>query len=378
MEALTTTKDKQATGLEQASRKTASFFRQLVGKQGAAAVSTDDPLSASIDARITRVSKETHDSKSYFFSTSESLEHRHAGSHTHIQFDLNGQTINRTYTLSSTPSLGFDEKQNNEYAITVKCVPNGLASNWLFSKLKIGDKLKVSRAQGQFILPYHPPGKILFLSAGSGVTPLMSMLRYLSKSGNRSDIHFLNYSKSSADIIFQNELKQLTNSRSNITSNFVLEAAEKGKEQGRINAKQLQSVVPDLADRDIYMCGPQAFMKASMQIFEQLGISPSRIHLENFTTNIGAASNLGYSTSLHFSSLEKPLISSPSKTILQEAEAAGLQPKSACRTGICRTCRCKKISGTTVNLATGEESSKDNDYILPCVSVAKTETQIEL
>lgn len=377
MEVLTQLREDNTTRLKRLPRDTASFLRRLIGKQDLQE-DTQDRLSPSIDACITRVVKETHDCKSYFFTTKETLNHCHAGSHINIQFESDGQTIDRTYTLSSSPTLDYDANQAEEYAITVKCVENGLASNWLFSQLKTGDKIKVSQAQGQFILPYHPPGKILFLSAGSGVTPLMSMLRYLSKSGNRSDIHFLNYSKSNKDIIFKSELIQLTSIRPNIKTDFVLETDSKGKTHERINTAQLKKLVPDIAERDIYMCGPQAFMKSSAKIFEQLEVSPSRIHLENFTANIDAASSLGYSTALNFSSLDKPLVSSPAKTILQEAEAAGLKPKSACRAGICRTCRCKKISGTTVNLATGEESSKDNDYILPCITVAKTETHIEL
>jgi len=109
-----------------------------------------------------------------------------------------------------------------------------------------------------------------------------------------------------------------------------------------------------------------------------LKFNPSQLHLENFTADLSAATQLGYSAKLSFASLGHSIQSSPSKTILEEAEAAGLTPAAACRIGICRTCRCKKTSGTTVNLITGEESSAEGDYILPCVSVAKTTTSVEL
>jgi ferredoxin-NADP reductase len=363
--------------LKQLPRKVADLFKSTAGLNKPASEVIDE-RSPTINARISRIVKETHDTKSYYFKTKQSLNHHSAGSHINIKFDNKGETVERTYTLSSQPELGFDHAQQNEYAITVKCIEKGLASNWLFSELKVGDEINVSKAQGQFVLPYHPPGKILFLSAGSGITPVMSMLRYLSKTGNRSDIVFINYAKSAKDLIFKKEIEELTSSRSNINSQFVLETGSRGKKGGLINSSQLQSLVPDLSSRDIYMCGPQGFMKASMEIFEQLSIAPSKIHLENFTSDLTDASTLGYSSELQFDSLDASVVSSPARTILQEAEAAGLKPKSACRTGICRTCRCKKVSGTTVNLATGEESTKDNDYILPCISVAKTATHIEL
>jgi ferredoxin-NADP reductase len=337
---------------------------------------------APIKATISRIVLETHDTKSYFFKTDSPLAHHKAGTHITIQFSEDGKETTRTYTLSSAPSMEFqkdlENASSNEYSITVKRINDGFASNWLFTQLKEGDQINVSQAQGQFVLPYQPAGKLLFLSAGSGITPMMSMLRYLSKSGNQSDIVFLNYSRSEQDIIFRKELIQLTGDSQSLSTLFVTEQDKNGVKQDRINARQLAALVPDLAEREIYMCGPQPFMKASMTIFDQLDVLPTRIHMENFSADLSAATALNYSAQLKFSSLEHGIASSASKTILQEAEAAGLNPSSACRTGICRTCRCKKLSGTTVNLATGEESTKDNEYILPCVSVAKTETHIEL
>jgi ferredoxin-NADP reductase len=335
-----------------------------------------------LTATLSRIALETHDTKSYFFKTEKVLNQYKAGAHINIEFDANGQTVNRTYTLSSSPELVFDAQSVKEFSITVKRVNDGLASNWLFENLVEGKKISVSQPQGSFVLPYQPAGKILMLSAGSGITPLMSMIRYLAQTGNRSDIMFLHYAQSDNDIIFHDELKNLSVAKENITTHFSVETlnatSTNDMHQGRISKKQLSKIVPDLNEREIYLCGPQPFMKATVKILDQLKFKPSQLHLENFTMDLNAATQLGYSAKLSFSSLNQSIQSSPSRTILEEAEAAGLKPAAACRTGICRTCRCKKTSGTTVNLMTGEESNNAGDYILPCVSVAKTATTIEL
>lgn len=347
---------------------------------------TDNRALPHLTATLTRIELETHDTKSYFFESEKPLDQYKAGAHINIEFDANGQTVNRTYTLSSSPELTFSTKSEKEFSITVKRVNNGLASNWLFENFVEGKQINVSQPQGSFVLPYQPAGKLLLLSAGSGITPLMSMLRYLTQTGNRSDIIFLHYAQSDDDIIFHDELNRLSATKENITTRFSVEQINNASTsispheiyQGRVNKKQLSTIVPDVLEREIYLCGPQPFMKATVQILDQIKFRPSQLHLENFTADLSAVIQLGYSAKLSFSSLNESIQSSPSRTILEEAEAAGLKPASACRTGICRSCRCKKTSGTTVNLITGEESNNAGDYILPCVSVAKTATKIEL
>lgn len=374
--------DALATKLESAFQGGLSRINQLVPASKlsfrrvpvATKVETIDSASPHIVATVVRIAQETHDTKSYFFQTSTPLNQHKAGAHINIEFSTESGPVKRTYTLSSSPKLA------EQFSITVKRVNQGVASNWLFENLKAGQTISVSQPQGSFVLPYQPAGKILMLSAGSGITPLMSMLRYLAQTGNRSDILFLNYSQSPKDIIFHDELMTLADSHNNITPCFAVERDAISGEtlSGRINKQQLTDVVPDIQEREIYLCGPQPFMKATLKILDAINFNQAQLHLENFTADRNAAAALGYSAELTFSSIGKSFKAASSKTILEEAEAAGLTPAAACRIGICKTCRCKKQSGITVNLVTGEESSKAGDYILPCVSVAKTATTIEL
>jgi ferredoxin-NADP reductase len=338
-----------------------------------------------IVATVARIEQETPNAKSYFFKSSIPLANFGAGSHINFQFDIDHKPVNRTYTVSSAPKPQLKKQTITEFSITVKRINNGHVSNWLFDHLKTGDSVLISQAQGTFTLPYQPAGKLLLLSAGSGITPLMSMLRYLSKAGNKSDIAFINYAQSLEEVIFSKEITELTNDCSNMSSHLIPEQQSDNRVKaigdsiltGRINKKQLLKLVPDILDRHVYLCGPQAFMKATGQILDDIDFDPTHLHLENFSVDIDPLA-LNHSTEITFSSTNRAVLSSPSNTILQEAETAGLNPASACRTGICKTCRCQKKSGTTLNILTGEESSAENEYILPCISIAKTPTIIEL
>jgi len=327
-----------------------------------------------IPARLIEQKLETHDTKSYFFEVAHPLATFKAGSYINIEFEVDGRVINRAYTLSSSP------KQRDIFSITVKCVQGGLASNWLFNHLECGDTILVSQPQGLFVLPYQLPGKLLMMSAGSGITPLMSMLRYLTQTGNKSEITFLHYAKSSDDLIFGEELKALAATHSHVSLHFVVEqkAQDSALLEGRVNQSQLLALVPDLTLREIYLCGPQPFMTATIDILDHLKFNPSQLHQENFSMEAGSVRQFASSAQVTFSSSDLTTQTTPSKTILEEAESIGLSPLSACRMGICRTCQCKKRSGVTVNVVTGEESSESDAFILPCVSVAKTDTVIAL
>jgi len=335
-------------------------------------------ISPHITARLIDQTLETHNTKSYFFESAQPLSEFKAGSHVNIEFDSAGKSIKRTYTLSSSPKL------RDVFSITVKRIEGGLASNWLFNHLELGDTILVSQPQGQFVLPRPIPGRLLMLSAGSGITPLMSMLRYLTRTNNHSEITFLHYAQSDSDLIFGDELKQLAARHANLSLHFVVEreTTDDTLLTGRISRENLSQLVPRLQDHEIYLCGPRPFMSATIKILDDLEFNPSHLHQENFTADsaalIGSVETPKYSALLSFSNSKLSTQSTPASTILEQAEAIGLSPSHGCRMGICRTCLCQKQSGTTVNILTGEESSEGSEYILPCISVAKTNTVISL
>jgi ferredoxin-NADP reductase len=317
--------------------------------------------------------QETADTFSYEFIASDiQIKPFLAGSHLNVRIPAgkNGAMINRTYTLSSSP------KTLPLFKLTVKQVSNGSVSNWLANNLKPGMKLDFTQPSGDFVLPEQTPGRILFIAAGSGVTPVMSMLRFLSETANKSEIDFLYYARSPQDIIFREELDALCSKMKGLRLNYCVDT--KTPEwlglSGRINAKHFKEL-DKLTKHEIYLCGPSPFMEAATSELKKLGVDEYQIHKELFALDLGTVS-VQTQAKVQFSG-EQAATLVKKKTLLEEAELRGLELASGCRSGICKTCRCKKVSGETVNLLNGQRSNQNDEYILACVTQAISDTVIE-
>ena len=317
--------------------------------------------------------QETADTFTYEFKAKDAqVKPFLAGSHLNVRLPAgkNGAMINRTYTLSSSP------KTLPSFKLTVKQVNNGSVSNWLANNLKPGMTLDFTQPSGDFVLPEQTPGRLLFIAAGSGVTPVMSMLRFLSETANKSEIDFLYYARSPQDIIFKEELDALCVKMKGLKLNYCVESksAEWLGLTGRISADHFKEL-DKLNKHEIYLCGPSPFMDAATAELKKLGVAEYQIHKELFALDLGAVS-VQTQAKVQFSG-ETSATLVRKKTLLEEAESRGLELASGCRSGICKTCRCKKVSGETVNLLNGQRSNQDDEYILACVTQAVTDTVIE-
>ena len=318
------------------------------------------------------ITQETADTFSYEFKAIDAeIQPFLAGSHLNVRIPAgkNGTTINRTYTLSSSP------KTLPSFKLTVKQVSNGHASNWLANNMKPGMKLDFTQPSGDFVLPEQTPGRILFIAAGSGVTPVMSMLRFLSETANKSEIDFLYYARSSQDIIFRKDLDELCSKMKGLKLNYCVESQSPDwlGLTGRINADHFKEL-DKLNKHEIYLCGPSPFMDAATSELKKLDVAEYQIHKELFALDLGTVS-VQTQAKVQFSGEESATLVKK-KTLLEEAESRGLELASGCRSGICKTCRCKKVSGETVNLLNGKRSNQDDEYILACVTQALTDTVI--
>jgi len=325
-------------------------------------------------ATCIRKIQETSDTFSYeFLPENAQLNTYSAGAHINVRLPAgkNGSIIERTYTLSSSP------KTLPAFTLTVKRVNNGCVSNWLADHLAPGSSLDFSQAAGDFVLPEQTPGRLLFISAGSGITPLMSMLRFLSETANKSEIDCLYYARSPQDIIFQEQLDSLSTSMKGLRVNYCVEQAsdEWFGLSGRISREHFNEL-SNLAKYEIYLCGPGPFMAAASQTLKTLGVEDYQIHKEIFAVDMSAHS-VQTQAKVQFSGETQASLMTK-KTLLDEAESRGLTLASGCRSGICKTCRCKKVSGETVNLLNGQRSSLANEYILPCVTQALSDTILEI
>ena len=207
------------------------------------------------------VRSETHDVKSFLFRTrSPSLFRYRPGQFITLELEIDGEAINRCYTLSSTPT------RPDTISITVKRVPGGKVSNWLHDNMKPGMEIKALGPAGDFSCTLRPAAEVSLLSGGSGVTPLMSMSRAHYDLGEDGDIVFVHSARTPRDIIFRRELAAMTNGMGRFRTAFVCEQAGEerdwGAPTGYLSLMLLKSIVPDFAQREIFCCGPEPYMAA--------------------------------------------------------------------------------------------------------------------
>lgn len=279
--------------------------------------------------------------------------------------------VHRTYTLSSTPSRPWS------IAITAKAQASSIGTRWMLDQLKPGDRLKAFGPAGQFSFHLHPAEKYLFLSAGSGVTPMMSMLRYIHDLGRGTDIVFLNCTKRPSEIIFRTELETLAERMKQLDVAWVVEERDPGQpwygHRGRLTPAILQAVAPDFLGREVFCCGPAPFMAAVRAMLAAAGFAMDHYHEESFQPvaepePTGDANTPEARSAVLFSFSEVEVEGEEGETILQLARKAGLNIPTGCTMGLCGTCKVQKVEGETMMSHQGgiREEDEAAGYVLAC------------
>jgi ferredoxin-NADP reductase len=315
----------------------------------------------------TAVSDVTHDVKNFVFEPEgDQLFEFDAGQFLTLMLDIAGAPVNRCYTISSPPT------RPNRIAITVKRVVGGKVSNWVHDNILPGSKVTALAPLGAFTLTSRPAEKLLLLSAGSGITPLMSMLRTLYDLGSDADIVFLHSARTPSDILFRSELAAIELFMPNLRVVNVCEAdypSERwGGMRGRLSPTMLHTIVPDLLERTIFNCGPMPYMDAVRRILDELDYDLGSYHEESFTFDDPAtpgatpppegvayediavaappASDDGVATySVEFTKSGRTVTCRADENVLDAAIAAGVRLPSSCSQGMCGTCKLPKLSG---------------------------------
>jgi ferredoxin-NADP reductase len=252
--------------------------------------------------------------------------------------------------------------------LTVKAHAGGSVSKFLKQRARPGLVVTLSQADGVFALPQARPDRILLISGGSGITPVMAMLRTLCDEHHAGRITFLHYCRSAADLIYAEELAQIAARHPDVQLlRCYAEAEQCGELQGLFRREQLAAAVPDYAQAETFLCGPPGMMQAVQQVWERDGIA-GRLHLERFTTAPAPIEAGAAGGELRFARSER-LAANDGGTLLDQAEAAGLKPESGCRMGICHACTCRKLSGRVRDTRTGAISEAGEEDIQICVSV---------
>lgn len=281
--------------------------------------------------------------------------------------------VSRTYTISSSPSRPLS------ISITVKAQAGSIGTRWLLDHLKPGMRIKAHGPAGQFTLHRHPAKKYLFISAGSGITPMMSMTTWAWDSGEMPDIAFVHAARKPADIIFRRRLEQFASRVPGLQLRFAVEEVDPFEVwsgfRGRLSQIMLGLMAPDYLEREVFCCGPEPFMRSVREMLASLGYDMARYHEESFAAPaltelpVETAAPVGVAEVV-FAKSGKTLACDGNETVLAVARRAGLNIPSSCNFGLCGTCKVQKTSGEVVMVHNGGISDDEiaAGMILACCS----------
>jgi ferredoxin-NADP reductase/anaerobic selenocysteine-containing dehydrogenase len=342
---------------------------------------------------VTDVLRETHDVMTFRFQGDPMCRFVfQPGQFLSLVLDIDGKKVVRSYSISSTPTRPY------VLEITVKRVPGGLVSNWLIDNLKPGDRIEASGPRGNFCLrPGQIPRKLLFLGAGSGVTPLMSMARWLCDVSADVDVVFLNSVLTSRDVIFVSEM-ELLSSRYRMFSPVVMTTTREYSGTtmtGRISRAMIDAMAPDLHERQVYMCGPPGFMDAARAILTDMEFDLKNLHAESFggvrTSVADKPAPIGShaqdvedevavgSFGVSFVRSGKTQRADGRATLLDIAEASDVDIDYACRVGSCGACRTRLVDGEVTCEDDGglTPDERAQGYVLTCVARPRTDCTLD-
>ncbi len=319
-----------------------------------------------IKARVLRVIPETPDVKTFVMRPNRRWPGFTPGQHVGVVVTIEGVRCERRYSISSAPARG------RTISVTVKRQPGGRVSNWMHDTLAPGDVLELAAPAGDFVLPSPLPARILMLSAGSGITPVMSMLRALAAADAATTVCFLHVTRGREDTIFGAELTDLAARWRGLDLHV-----HDSTRDGRFDGAALARACPDWVDRTTFLCGPLEFMVARRAEWRAAGIE-RRLRTESFGLGNALGGDAAAAAEVRCARSERLFTADGTTSLLVAAERAGLRPKYGCRMGICHTCSCVKQSGAVQDLRTGVISTEPGERIQLCISRACGDVTLDL
>lgn len=383
---------------------------------------------------IADIIEETADTKTFrLVSKTGMLFSYKPGQFVTISLDIDGKTVKRSYSMSSSPS------RPHTLELTIKRVPGGLVSNWMADRASLGDEIKVRGPAGKFSCFNYPSRKMLCIAGGSGITPMMSMLRWIVDTTADVDVTLLYSGRSPSDFIFRKELETISARHSGLRVIFTVTSKWNGTESwtgltGRISAPMIDLVTPDLMERHVFLCGPKPFSMAIKEKLKELDYPIAKLHMESFGEGrVAKGTKVAPKPAVKPAikpaaaqvikpaaepipekvkpepipeptpvekSAAKPAVEAPipavvghavafkssdvhanagaDECLLDIAEANGVEIDYACREGSCGSCITKLVSGT-VDMEDNDLSEDElaNGMIYPCVARATSPVTLD-
>ncbi len=294
-----------------------------------------------------------------------------AGQHVELSVEIDGVRHTRCYSPAGSAHA------DGEIELTVRRHAEGRVSAWLHDHARPGQTFDLGSATGDFVLPEPRPARVLLVSGGSGITPMMSMLRTLCDEGHPGPVTLLHYATSPSAVPYATELAELAAAHAHVHVAYVFsEDGHGGELRGHFRREQLEQVEPEWATAEAFVCGPDGLMDAVRHVFEQEGRS-DRVHAESFRPlryRVDPADAKGRV----FFERSGVDVENDGRTLLELAEAAGLSPEHGCRRGICHTCACRMSAGRVKNVVTGDIDTHTDVDLQPCIHAAAGDVHIDL
>jgi len=318
--------------------------------------------------RIERIEPETADAATVVIRPGYEWEGHVPGQYLRVGIDIDGRRHWRAYSLTSDP-----DRPDGCISITPKNVDEGVVSPVLVRGRRLGVVLGLGGVEGEFVLPDPVPEKLLFISAGSGITPIMSMLRSLDGDDAIGDVVVLHSARTADEVIFGPELRSLSQRH----KRFRLHEQHTA-DMGRLAPEHLDELCPDWREREAFLSGPADMLDAMDDHWQEHG-DCERMHMERFQPKLSATDGAqGDGGTITFVSSKAEAQSDGSTPILAAGEEAGLDLPFGCREGICHTCVGELSSGQVRDMRSGNVYGQEGEMIRTCISAPEGPIEIRL
>lgn len=326
-----------------------------------------DPLWTTVDlhARVVEVHREAAGAATLVLQPGAGWTGHRAGQWVRIGVEVDGVLHRRSYSLTAPP------RPDGRISITVKPVLDGFVSHVLARDVRPGTVLRLDQAGGEFVLPETLPDRLLFVTAGSGITPVMGMLRDLASRGALPDVVLLHSALTRDEVIFGAELRAMAAAH----PGFRLVERHTDTE-GLLTPSRAGDLVPDWREREAWACGPAGLLDALEAHWADAGLA-DLLHTERFAPKVlpGAGGEGG---TVHFSRSGTDVPVPPGTAVLDAGEAGGVLLPSGCRMGICFGCVVPLLAGQVRDLRTGEVHGEPGELVQTCISAPAGDLQLDV
>lgn len=307
------------------------------------------------------------------------------GQFLNVAFAIGGARMNRSYSISSSPT-------RREYVeLSIRREPRGAVSRHIVDLLKVGDPIEAGGPVGRFTFTGTEADSIVLIAGGVGITPMMSISRYLTERFWPGDIFFIYACRTPADFIFAKDLAALQRDNPKLHVAVTMsnpDGTDWAGPRGRITKEWLTQTVPGIASRRIHLCGPPAMMDATKAILSELGVAPEQLKTELFGATKPAPAAPGTSSKpaapatgpmVTFSKNNKSSRIHVDQTVLELSEELAIGIEFSCRVGTCGVCKVKMTSGEVAMAVEDalDPDDKANGIILACQAKPKGDVAVD-